>query len=142
MPAKRIRTAALRPDDIVRVLTDAGAIEVPKADHSPKPVVRDDASKARCFRLKRGRYVYVKIKPRDHGAAKAHALVVAPSDESFTRTYAPDVIRAKVGYTHGTMFGRFPTRQHRGKNDIPYGVAVDIDDAVALGAFISALDAR
>lgn len=133
---------SMNPDEVATVLLECGWREVSNRHEQLKPLARNDRRKARCFLSpKSRRALYVKVRPGDHGAFKLWPIVISPADAERARSVAPPAVRFAAELTHGSMYGRFPERRHRGEGDQHYGVALATEDLAALRDFLIRYDA-
>jgi|SRR6185437_78523 len=128
----------MNPDEIVSVLFEGGWPEVPNRPEQRRALSRNDRRKARCFRHSiSGRYLYVKVKPGDHSAPRPWPIVIRSEDSDLARSIADqDIVFAD--FTHGSMYGRFATRRHRGNEEEHYGMQLATESISALRRFLSA----
>jgi hypothetical protein len=69
-------------------------------------------------------------------------LVIRPAFEVFLAEFtAMKGVHAKENYFHNSQMGRFPTRKHKLKSDVHYGLAFSFDGAKAVREFIKRLSA-
>lgn len=136
------RSAQLRlrmnPDEIVVGLLESGWSEVANRPEQRKGLLRNDRRKARCFRHSQsGRCLYVKVRPGDHAAPRAWPIVIRPEDSRLARSISDKHI-VFADFTHGSMYGRFSTRRHRGDGEQHYGLQLAMENLPALRRFLHA----
>jgi hypothetical protein len=67
-------------------------------------------------------------------------IIIRPAFEVFKAEFAEiKGVNVKDNYYHNIQMTRFPTRKHKLKDDIHYGIAFSFDGAKAVKAFIKKL---
>lgn len=128
----------MNPDEIEATLSEAGWSEVSNHAEQRKALLRHDDRKARCFRHSvSGRYLYVKVTPGDHSALRPWPIVIRPEDSVLARSIADQEV-VFGDFTHGSMYGRFSARLHRGTREEHYGVQLTTEHPSALRRFLCA----
>ncbi len=123
----RSKTQA-HPDRIAETLIALGWREVGNHTDSRLPLHHDDKRKARCFCSPQLNYIYIKVQPGDHSAAKAMPIVAQLTLESALKAANIPTLQLAPEPTHGTMYGRLDRRKHKGTEEIAHGLAMVCDD--------------